>query len=103
MKEEKQYSDLQFQESPPKVPVHAIALAIVLFFVGSVMITIGSLMLTGYIDTKVCCFRVRLLRLIKRKLYFSVQRSNMAFDSRWKSGFSAWILSLTYCVLGMER
>lgn len=52
LKEEKQYSDLQFQESPPKVPVHAIVLAIILFFVGSVMITIGSLMLTGYIETQ---------------------------------------------------
>lgn len=53
LKEEKQYSDLQFKEPPAKVPTHAIALAIVLFLLGSVMITLGALMLTGYINTQV--------------------------------------------------
>jgi len=39
------------------VPVYAIALAIALFLIGSVMITLGALMLTGRIATQVCiCF-----------------------------------------------
>jgi len=49
---EQQYSDLQFKESPTKIPIHAIVLATVLFLLGSVMITLGSLILTGYIKTQ---------------------------------------------------
>lgn len=37
-----------------QVPVHAIMLAVALFLIGSVMITIGALMLTGRIETEVC-------------------------------------------------
>jgi hypothetical protein len=36
------------------VPVYAIVLAIALFLIGSVMITLGALMLTGRIATQVC-------------------------------------------------
>ena len=72
LKEEKQYSDLQvnlfekkrnklmilfldqFKEQPAKVPVYAIILAIALFLIGSVMITLGALMLTRRIETQVC-------------------------------------------------
>jgi hypothetical protein len=68
LKEEKQYSDLQvshsrstksftlaeqFKESPTRVPIHAIILAVALFLIGSVMITLGALMLTGRIQTQV--------------------------------------------------
>ncbi|XP_067268878.1 transmembrane protein 230b [Pseudorasbora parva] len=42
------YIDLQFKRSPPKVPYKAIALATVLFLIGSILITIGSLLLAGY-------------------------------------------------------
>ncbi|XP_061673486.1 transmembrane protein 230b [Syngnathoides biaculeatus] len=42
------YIDLQFKRSPPKVPYKAIALATVLFLIGSLLIVIGSLLLTGY-------------------------------------------------------
>lgn len=52
LQEEKQYTDLQFKESPVKIPIHAIILAIVLFLIGSVMITLGALMLTGRIETQ---------------------------------------------------
>jgi len=52
LKEESQYSDLQFKESPSKVPINAIILAAVLFLLGSLMITLGALMLTGYIQTQ---------------------------------------------------
>ncbi|XP_018587121.1 transmembrane protein 230b [Scleropages formosus] len=44
------YIDLQFKKSPPKVPYKAIALAAVLFLIGSVLIIIGALLLTGYIE-----------------------------------------------------
>ncbi|CAF0892904.1 unnamed protein product [Rotaria sp. Silwood1] len=50
--EENQYSDLQFQEQQVKVPVYAIILAIALFLIGSVMIILGALMLTGRIETQ---------------------------------------------------
>ncbi|CAF0937177.1 unnamed protein product [Didymodactylos carnosus] len=52
LKEEQQYSDLQFKEKPVKPPVRAIVLAIALFICGSVMISLGALMLTGYIKTQ---------------------------------------------------
>ncbi|XP_061527438.1 transmembrane protein 230b [Phyllopteryx taeniolatus] len=42
------YIDLQFKRSPPKVPYKAIALATVLFLIGSLLIIIGSLLLAGY-------------------------------------------------------
>lgn len=42
------YIDLQFKKSPPKVPYKAIALATVLFIIGSLLIIIGSLLLAGY-------------------------------------------------------
>ncbi|CAF0941843.1 unnamed protein product [Adineta ricciae] len=49
---EPQYSDLQFREAAPKAPIYAIGLATALFLLGSLMITLGSLMLTGYIKTQ---------------------------------------------------
>ncbi|XP_026072902.1 transmembrane protein 230 [Carassius auratus] len=44
------YIDLQFKKSPPKVPYKAIALATVLFLIGSVLIIVGSLLLAGYFE-----------------------------------------------------
>ncbi|NP_001086152.1 transmembrane protein 230 L homeolog [Xenopus laevis] len=44
------YIDLQFKKSPPKIPYKAIALATVLFLIGTLLIVIGSLLLTGYIS-----------------------------------------------------
>ncbi|PWA19786.1 hypothetical protein CCH79_00006901, partial [Gambusia affinis] len=41
------YIDLQFKRSPPKVPYKAIALASVLFLIGSTLIIIGALLLAG--------------------------------------------------------
>lgn len=42
------YTDLQFKRSPPKVPYKAIALATLLFLIGSILIIIGALLLAGY-------------------------------------------------------
>ncbi|XP_072538045.1 transmembrane protein 230b [Salminus brasiliensis] len=44
------YIDLQFKKSPPKVPYKAIALASVLFLIGTILIVIGALLLAGYFD-----------------------------------------------------
>ncbi|XP_005991946.1 transmembrane protein 230 [Latimeria chalumnae] len=44
------YIDLQFKKSPPKVPYKAIALATILFLIGTLLIVIGALLLTGYIN-----------------------------------------------------
>ncbi|KAM9093606.1 transmembrane protein 230-like [Megaptera novaeangliae] len=43
------YIDL-FKKGPPKIPYKAIALAMVLFLIGSFLIIIGSLLLAGYIS-----------------------------------------------------
>ncbi|KAG5272261.1 hypothetical protein AALO_G00163410 [Alosa alosa] len=43
------YIDLQFKRGPPKVPYKAIALATFLFLIGSLLIIIGGLLLSGYI------------------------------------------------------
>ncbi|XP_042200515.1 transmembrane protein 230a [Callorhinchus milii] len=45
------YIDLQFKKLPTKVPYKAIALATILFLIGSLLITIGALLLSGYIDS----------------------------------------------------
>ncbi|XP_063067474.1 transmembrane protein 230a isoform X2 [Engraulis encrasicolus] len=44
------YIDLQFKKGPPKVPYKAIALATFLFLIGSLLIVIGGLLLSGYIQ-----------------------------------------------------
>lgn len=46
--------NFQFRKPPPKVPVKAICLASGLFFVGTILLVIGSLLFTGYFDVKVC-------------------------------------------------
>eukprot|EP00092_Neocalanus_flemingeri_P041924 GFUD01045659.1.p1 GENE.GFUD01045659.1~~GFUD01045659.1.p1 ORF type:complete len:135 (-),score=33.57 GFUD01045659.1:899-1258(-) len=40
----------QFERPPAKVPWKAIIYALVLFLLGSVLLTVGCLILTGYID-----------------------------------------------------
>uniref|UniRef100_A0A8D0CE06 Transmembrane protein 230 n=1 Tax=Salvator merianae TaxID=96440 RepID=A0A8D0CE06_SALMN len=49
------YIDLQFKKSPPKIPYKAIALATVLFLIGTLLIVIGALLLAGYISKGVSC------------------------------------------------
>ncbi|XP_075063488.1 transmembrane protein 230 [Mixophyes fleayi] len=44
------YIDLQFKRSPPKIPYKAIALATVLFLIGTLLIVIGALLFTGHIN-----------------------------------------------------
>ncbi|KAI0221186.1 transmembrane protein 230 [Lamellibrachia satsuma] len=46
------FTDIQFKKPPPVVPYKAICLAVTLFLGGSLLIVIGSLLLTGYIDSK---------------------------------------------------
>lgn len=43
----------QFKKGPPKVPYKAIALATFLFLIGSLLIVIGGLLLSGYIQVSV--------------------------------------------------
>ncbi|XP_077992582.1 transmembrane protein 230-like [Glandiceps talaboti] len=52
MKMQDGYTELQFRKPPIKVPVKAIALALFLFLLGSLLIVIGSMLLSGYIDAK---------------------------------------------------
>ncbi|KAG7499543.1 hypothetical protein JOB18_041167 [Solea senegalensis] len=46
------YIDLQFKKSPPKVPYKAIALALFLFLIGSLLIIFGALLLSGTIQVE---------------------------------------------------
>lgn len=43
----------KFKKSPPKVPYKAIALAVFLFLIGSLLIIFGALLLTGTIEVEV--------------------------------------------------
>ena len=45
--DEGDYRDEQFYEPPPKPPVKSIVLAIFLFLIGSVLLTLGGLMAAG--------------------------------------------------------
>ena len=46
-KDETEYSDEQFKEPTPKIPLKSIALALILFLIGSVLLTLAGLMLGG--------------------------------------------------------
>uniref|UniRef100_A0A8C6LUK9 Transmembrane protein 230 n=4 Tax=Nothobranchius TaxID=28779 RepID=A0A8C6LUK9_NOTFU len=46
------YIDLQFMKSPPRVPYKAIAVAVFLFLIGSLLIIVGALFLSGVIHVK---------------------------------------------------
>ncbi|CAK1585214.1 unnamed protein product [Parnassius mnemosyne] len=46
------FSDAQFEVPPPRIPWKAISLAAFLFIVGTILLTVGSLIVTGHIDTK---------------------------------------------------
>ncbi|XP_075975720.1 transmembrane protein 230-like [Anticarsia gemmatalis] len=46
------FSDAQFDAPPLKVPWKAISLAAFLFIVGTALLIVGSLIVTGHIDTK---------------------------------------------------
>ena len=45
--DETEYSDEQFTEAPPKIPLKSIALAILLFSLGSVLLMLAILMFVG--------------------------------------------------------
>ena len=48
------FVDAQFRKPPPKPPIKSILLAVFLFTFGSLLLIIGSLLFTGYIDVQVC-------------------------------------------------
>ena len=47
------FVDAQFRKPPPKPPTKSILLAVFLFVLGSLLLIIGSLLFTGYIDVQV--------------------------------------------------
>ncbi|XP_029644814.1 transmembrane protein 230 isoform X1 [Octopus sinensis] len=46
------FVDMQFEKPPSKIPYKAIALATALFAVGTLLISIGALLLTGHISSE---------------------------------------------------
>ncbi|XP_072042389.1 transmembrane protein 230-like [Amphiura filiformis] len=46
------YIDLQFKTRPPKVPWKSIIVAIIMFIMGSALLIVGALLVSGHIDTK---------------------------------------------------
>jgi hypothetical protein len=53
LERESQYSELQFKHKEPPVPLKAILIALIMFIAGSIMIILGALLFTGYINNKV--------------------------------------------------
>jgi hypothetical protein len=47
--EDAEYHDDQFVDSPPQIPVKSIVLAIFLFIIGSVLLTLAVLMIIGIV------------------------------------------------------
>ncbi|XP_071476238.1 transmembrane protein 230-like [Diadema setosum] len=43
------YTPLQFKKKPPKIPWRSIGVAIILFIMGTVLLTVGALLFTGVI------------------------------------------------------
>uniref|UniRef100_UPI00358E012A transmembrane protein 230 isoform X1 n=2 Tax=Myxine glutinosa TaxID=7769 RepID=UPI00358E012A len=80
------YIDLQFKRPPPRVPYKAIAMATVLFLLGSLLIVIGACLLTGVIDSKdisKCCGRIP--TKLGRQIGIRTERGRC---SLWDSSFS---------------
>ncbi|KAF6089605.1 transmembrane protein 230 [Phyllostomus discolor] len=75
------YIDLQFKKSPPKIPYKAIALATVLFLIGTFLIIIGSLLLAGYISKGVCLLLENDCCRLKNKLWMS--KTSVRRQSLW--------------------
>lgn len=50
--EDSGFSDAQFEVPPPKVPWKAVSLAVFLFVLGFILLVVGSLIVSGHIDTK---------------------------------------------------
>ena len=50
--EDEKYTDEQFKQPPPKFPTRSIIIAIFLFLLGLIMLTLGVLLLTGIIESK---------------------------------------------------
>lgn len=64
-KSENDYYDDQFEDTTPiRAPIKSITVAIILFFVGSIMLTFGSLMLAGVIKQGGGSFRAMPLMVI---------------------------------------
>lgn len=69
---------LQFKKSPPKVPYKAIALAIFLFLIGSLLIILGALLLSGVIEVEVSL--VTVVKAICRRASFSLCLDSLILD-----------------------
>ncbi|XP_014674046.1 PREDICTED: transmembrane protein 230-like [Priapulus caudatus] len=50
--EDEGFVDLQFQRPPPTIPYKAILLAVILCLLGTLLITISALLMTGHINAK---------------------------------------------------
>lgn len=52
-RERNQFSNLQFKQKEPPIPIKQILIALFMFLTGSIMIIIGVLLFTGHINAKV--------------------------------------------------
>lgn len=52
LERDQQYTDLQFRQKEPPIPVKQILIASVMFICGSIMIIMGALLMSGHIDAK---------------------------------------------------
>lgn len=63
------YYDDQFEDTPMKIPIKSICIAIILFILGTIMLTTGSLMLAGIIDQGAGSFRASPLLVIGSMIF----------------------------------
>lgn len=107
----------QFKKSPPKVPYKAIALATVLFLIGSLLIIIGALLLAGYFEVTVSISQGTvslsfLFQATKQQATYTyifppaAHRPNCACPYHWDPCLPAWNLPPTdslLCIEGLPR
>ena len=89
-KSKDEYYDDQFEDTPIKTPVKSILIAIILFVIGSIMLTIGSLMLAGVIGQGTGSFRAAPLMVIGSIIFIPGAYNVRTAYYAWKGyrGFS---------------
>lgn len=99
----KRLLNIKFERSSsPKIPWRAIALAFGLFLGGTLFLILGSLLVSGHIDSKASLIGIEHLKsaFIVKNLFipYTVWRSYVASYNYWTDNVHPWSLSRPYCL-----